>query len=404
MATINIYLDKRTKNTQGKHPIRLQFNANSKTSPYSFGVFVSEPDWDNKNKCVLSSDKKFKQKNKIIEDVYDRAEKYITDQKEKGRLQNNATTIRDGFADIKEIVTFMEYFLQVTNSKSGGTKERYYDTYKRIDELKKRELYFEDIDKKWLENFVSKLEDRGSSVNTIAIHLRNVRHVYNSAIDDDIVSLDLYPFRKFKIEKEETIHRDMPLRDFKKVIDFNDTKVQNWARDVFMLSFYLIGINMKDLFFLENFDNKVKYNRFKTGRLYNIKLEPEAQALIEIFKGEKHLLNFADQFQLHTSFRNKVNDYLAEIAIKLKIPKFTTYSARHSWATFAGELEIPDKTIAKALGHGKTTVTDIYNHFNDKKVIKANRKVIDYVIKKYRFIKKFRYKKSELHSPDFQHK
>lgn len=393
MATINIYLDKRTANAQGKHPVRLQFNANSKTASYSFNIFVSADDWDNKNKCILPTDKKFKQKNKIIEDVFDRADKYITDLKEKGRLQNNATSIRDGFSDKKEVITFMNYFTKVIESKKSGTNNRYQETYNRINEIKKSELYFEDITKNWLENFVKQLEARGNSVNTIAINLRNIRHVYNSAIDNEIVSLELYPFRKFKIEKEDTAHRDMSLRDFKSVMNFNGTKVQNWARDVFMLSFYLIGINMKDLFLLENFDNKVKYNRAKTGRLYNINIEPEARRLIEQFKGEKYLLNFADQFQLLTSFRNKVNEYLAEIATELKISKFTTYSARHSWATFAGELDIPDKTIAKALGHGKKTVTDIYNNFNDKKVSEANRRVIDYVHKKYRRVIKFKWSK-----------
>lgn len=391
MATINIYLDKRTVNLQGKHPVRLQFNANSKTASYSFNIFVSADDWDNRNKCVLPTDKKFKQKNKIIEDVFDRADKYITDLKEKGRLQNNAMKIRDGFADRKEVITFLSFFEKVIESKKGGTKDRYQETFNRINELNKTELYFEDINKSWLEKFVKQLEARGNSVNTIAINLRNIRHVYNSAIDNDIVSLDLYPFRKFKIEKEDTAHRDMSLSDFKKVLNFNGTKAQNWGRDVFMLSFYLIGINMKDLFFLENHNSRVKYSRFKTSRLYNLKIEPEAQELINKFRGEKYLLNFADQFQLHESFRNKVNDHLAEIAIELKIPKFTTYFARHSWATFAGEIDIPDKTISKALGHGKKTVTDTYNHFNDKKIDQANRKVIDYVFKKFRKIKRFCY-------------
>ena len=69
---------------------------------------------------------------------------------------------------------------------------------------------------------------------------------------------------------------------------------------------------------------RVKYSRFKTNRLYNLKIEPEAQELINKLRGEKYLLNFADQFQLHESFRNKVNDYLFEIAKELKIKKFTT--------------------------------------------------------------------------------
>jgi hypothetical protein len=57
----------------------------------------------------------------------------------------------------------------------------------------------------------------------------------------------------------------------------------------------------------------------------------------------------------------------------------TTYWARHTWATIAAELDIPKETIAKALGHGGREVTDVYIRFDDKKIDKANRQVIDYL-------------------------
>ncbi|MEI8086568.1 MAG: hypothetical protein WCG93_10175, partial [Paludibacter sp.] len=164
----------------------------------------------------------------------------------------------------------------------------------------------------------------------------------------------------------------------------------------FMLSFYFIGINMIDLF--ENVtigDGFLEYNRAKTNRLYSIKINPEADILIQKFKGNNNAFNFSEQFKLNKSFYSKVNEYLAEIAIKLKIPKFTTYSARHSWATFAAGLDIPKETIAASLGHGGGSVTDIYINFNQKKIDDANRKVIDYIFKKSRKVIKFKWDKSE---------
>jgi integrase len=61
-------------------------------------------------------------------------------------------------------------------------------------------------------------------------------------------------------------------------------------------------------------------------------------------------------------------------------PKLSTYWARHTWATIAASLDIPKETIAHALGHGSTTVTDIYIDFDMKKVDDANRKVLNYVL------------------------
>ena len=61
-------------------------------------------------------------------------------------------------------------------------------------------------------------------------------------------------------------------------------------------------------------------------------------------------------------------------------PEITTYWARHSWATIAASLDIPRDTIAHALGHGNNTVTDIYIDFDQEKVDKANRRVLDWVL------------------------
>lgn len=57
----------------------------------------------------------------------------------------------------------------------------------------------------------------------------------------------------------------------------------------------------------------------------------------------------------------------------------SSYWARHTWASIAASIDIPKETIAAVLGHGNHTVTDIYIDFDQKKIDKAIRDVIDYV-------------------------
>lgn len=62
------------------------------------------------------------------------------------------------------------------------------------------------------------------------------------------------------------------------------------------------------------------------------------------------------------------------------LPNITMYWARHTWATIAASLDIPKDTISAALGHGESTVTDIYIDFEQEKVDLANRRVLDWVL------------------------
>lgn len=163
-----------------------------------------------------------------------------------------------------------------------------------------------------------------------------------------------------------------------------------------MLIFYLGGINIIDLCYLKEIRNGyIEYRRAKTGRLYKIKVEPEALEIIERYKGKEYLINIMDRYTDYRDYRQRINRNLGEIGtteiVKDKIgklrkkkrtasfPDLTTYWARHTWATIAAELDIPKETIAATLGHGGHDVTDIYIAFDQRKIDKAIRQVIDYV-------------------------
>lgn len=252
------------------------------------------------------------------------------------------------------------------------------------------------MDRKWLSNFESWMAESGMKVNAYSIHLRNIRAVFNYAIDEETTTL--YPFRKFKIKKEETRKRSLTIEQIRILKDYPCEEFEERYKDLFMLSFYLIGINIGDMLLLkvENVVNgRIEYHRQKTGKLYSVKIEPEAQAIIDRYKGREYLLNVLDEYSNYKDFISRINKALKNIGPferkglggkKVRQPLFpdlSTYWARHSWATLAAELDIPKETISAGLGHEiGSDVTSIYIKFDQKKVDDANRRVIDYVFGK----------------------
>jgi integrase len=153
-------------------------------------------------------------------------------------------------------------------------------------------------------------------------------------------------------------------------------KTQQRYFDVFRLSFFLIGINLVDLCHLPTTaiqDGRLVYVRRKTHKLYSIRIEKEAAEIMKRYvKGGSFLLQFYNG-ENYRAFGQHLNDNLPDGT--------TLYWARHSWATVAASLDIPDDVISLALGHSaKNPTTDIYIRRDLKKVDEANRKVIDYVL------------------------
>lgn len=240
---------------------------------------------------------------------------------------------------------------------------------------------FEDITKQWLDSFVSWcVSVRGSRPNTIASHLRLIRIVINQALDAELTTN--YPFRRYRVKTEQTAKRSLEPDELRSLWVQSPTNPRIvYALDIWKLVFLLMGINIIDLCNLKPSDysgGRLCYRRAKTGKLYDIKVEPEAASLIERYRSTsgKWLLDPLDRYKDKKIVIARINDYLRQIP---GFEKITTYWARHSWATMAAELDIPKETIAAGLGHGGATVTDIYIKFDRAKVDAANRRVIDFV-------------------------
>lgn len=303
-------------------------------------------------------------------------------------------------------IKFTRHFQRFIDSKTNkGTKGVYKHTLDKIrlfdPDIDKKT--FEDVDVKWLTDFEAFCA-KTASKNARNIHLRNIRAVFNNAIDYELTTA--YPFRRFKIRPEATRKRALSVEELRKLFDYPVEPYAEPYRDMFKLIFMLIGINSADLWALKSItrDGRIEYKRAKTGRLYSIKVEPEALEIINRYKGKSGLLCIADRWSDSRNFRHQCNKSLQLIGAKKNKggrvkggkpkktdkknkpqgvwPELTTYFARHSWATIAyNDLQIPKDVIAQALGHsGSETVTDIYLDKNPKLVDEANRRVLDWVL------------------------
>lgn len=279
-----------------------------------------------------------------------------------------------------------------TNKGTKGIYQHTLDRIKRFDpDIGKKG--FEDIDLKWLTAFEAFCAETASK-NARNIHLRNIRAVFNNAIDYELTNA--YPFRRFKIRPEATRKRSLTIEELRRFIGMEVEEYQQFYKDMFLLSFYLIGINAADLASLAEItsDGRIEYDRAKTHRKYSIKVEPEAMEIIKKYQGRNGLLCIADRWSDHRNFLHQFNKALKNMGSVERVgrggrkvrtpafPRLSSYWCRHTWATIAyNECGISEDIIGQALGHASAhTTTSIYINRNSKLVDEANRRVLDWVL------------------------
>ena len=376
MIRIKAYLDVRSPDREGRCPLKVAISKKGHTAYLPTGIRIKKEEW-NGAKIVRTPNADLL--NMRLADIRLAHERRILSLEEDGKLDGlSIYAVRDRLLNGEESVSFeSRYTAYMESRRARRTREIYMATLDRMREydssLSSRNM--EDITRVWLKGFDRWLEGRSPSPNARNIHFRNIRAVFNDAIDDGVTSA--YPFRKFAMKTVPTVKRSLSVEELRGIMEAPLPPEQERYRDYFMLMFYLIGINTVDLCGLKGIhDGKVEYRRAKTGRIYSIKVEPEAMEIIDRHRGKNQLLDIMDGYRDYLYFANRLNHGLHAIR-----PGLSAYWARHTWATIAAELDIPKETIAAALGHSYgSSVTDIYIKFDQNKVDEANRRVIDHVL------------------------
>lgn len=374
MAEVGLYFDERYVRKNGTCAVKIRVGERNRYMYISTGVSVYAANWNGRSVhgCPEAA-----VMNTKINAVYVKVLAAVNRLEMDGSFSLRAlkAALKGGGEDY---TLFTVYYEKAMAHRRGRTKQLYGVTLAKMrmfDGTIDRK-FFCDINRDWLVRFDEWMVRRGNAVNTRSIDMRNIRAVFNEAINEEVAKE--YPFRRFTIKKEQTRMRNLTVERLRDLRDRHLAGTQAMYRDLFMLSFYLCGINAVDLLTLKSLTNgRVVYRRRKTGRMYDVPVCCEALAIINRYKGEKHLLCPLDSYKDYHIFLQHWNDGLQRIE---GFPDITTYYARYTFASVAAELDIPRDTIALCLGHSWADVTATYINYDvRKKVDKAVQQVVEYV-------------------------
>ena len=265
---------------------------------------------------------------------------------------------------------------------------------------KQESIDFRDITASKLNTLMGQLSIAGQKkkplqAGAIGNYMAGIRALFNLARlhynneDIDVIRIPHDPFAKVKIPKYKRRRKNIGIEEIKKIRDgVFVTERENIGRDVFLILFYLMGINMNDLYHLKPpVNGRINYERSKTNtddNLYNfmlsIKIEPELQVLIDKYSPNGFLSTLKDRYNCSQYLTATVNKGLKRICKEFGYAKITSNWSRHSWASLArNKAGINKADIDFCLGHVNNDykMADIYIEIDYSIYDRVNRKVLD---------------------------
>lgn len=234
------------------------------------------------------------------------------------------------------------------------------------------DLYFDMLDVDVVEHYESHLRSNRLCRNTTSFYMRILRCIYNRAVEEGL-TMQRNPFKRVYTGVDKTSKRAITIKEIRRIkeLDLTDNPGLDYARDIFLLSFYLRGMSFIDLAYLRKRDQSngyITYIRQKTGQKLTIRWETAMQEILDKYPENttQYLMpvitkqNVADRQQYLNRIRF-VNRKLKNIAQLAKIATpLSMYVARHSWASIAKSHEVPLSIISEAMGHDNEETTRIY--------------------------------------------
>lgn len=289
------------------------------------------------------------------------------------------------------LFNFMESI--ITRLKQNGkvrTAETYKATLNSFRKFRKDEdIMLDCLSSEVMEAYEAWHHNRGITPNTISFYTRILRAVYNRAVEEDVIE-NHCPFRHVYTGVDKTMKRALPLEVIKKIkgLDLSLNPTLDFARDMFMMSFYLRGMSFIDMAYLKKSDLQngyVTYRRRKTGQQLTIEWTSDMQLVLEKYKDNEsdYLLPIIRTSGINErcAYRNvgyNINRSLKQISQMISIDfRLTMYVARHSWASAAKAKGIPLSVISEGMGHDSEATTQIYLASLDTSVVdRANAMIL----------------------------
>lgn len=422
MLTIKAEIKRSELKVDGTYNVKIRFTLDRKVKRLSTNLFVTQQD--------LTKSLKFKEDTSIKREI-DRLVLYYREQCLKLQLDQNHYSLDEiieflnGEQEKQQTIDFIKFSREWIASATIKGAPNYTTAINALVRfVGKEELDINLITLDFLEQFkafligerdarTKKLMQQGKRVTsnrTLSLYLVSIKKLFSEAKrkfnkkDKNLILIPNSPFEDFKIPKQEATRKraisvdiikklwKLPYKDMKK--GYKSTCRYNLAKDCFILSFCLMGINSADLYNATKMrGNTIIYNRTKTkarrldGAKMMVDIPKIVQPLIDKYKDStgKRLFNFYQYYGDEKTFNKAINSGLKEIGSILEVDDLEYYAARHSWATIAlNKVGIDKYIVHAALNHidDSMKVTDIYIERDFVNENKANAKVVKYVFGK----------------------
>ena len=393
MATFKVLLDTRRQLQNGTYPLVIRVYSGRNRREINLKTYLKETQFDPVGQKVKKGHPNEKVINQRIRQAVLQVEK-TTLNLEIAEEVATSEKIRNLVVKPKpkyDFIQYAEHVIKVMREVNRhGNANAYRDAINALKAYSGREdLQFQEVNFELLTTIENKMLAAGLKKNTIACYNRALRAIYNRAINEDLVEVKHYPYRKYKIKGEGTAKRNISKEDIAKIANAPlKPESQQWhARNYFMLSFNLRGISFADMASIKPSDitnGRLIYQRLKTHKLYNIKLTDKAQEILNYYQSTdrtyilpvipESAVNKAQEERKYIQYATKTcNHHLRNIAKSLELnSEISTYYSRHSHATIAKRMGYSKDLISESLGHSHgSRVTEAYLDSYELDVIDA---------------------------------
>lgn len=379
-----LYESKTLKNNE--HPVVIRIIKDRKMKYISLGFSTIPAFWDGNQ--LLKGYVNFKKANHIIQKKKLQLDDIVLDL-ENGNKDYSLEELERRFLGSVEKITVFNYCDQfidrLVETKKIGNATVYKDLLRTLKKFRKnKDLYFSDINYNFLVSYEEDFLKNGVSENSISVYMRTLRSLMNKAIKEGCCKEEDYSFKKYKVSKlsTQTQKRAISKDEMLKVIDYEaEVGTSVWhSKNYFLFSFYNIGMNFKDMALLKwstLLNDRIMYIRAKTGKHYDIKIQPRTQEILNFYSsGNEYTDDYVFPIlnpQIHKTpqsikdrinkINKRVNKDLKKIALAVGIKathSITHYVARHSWASIQKQNGTGTSVISESMGHDSEKTTQIY--------------------------------------------
>lgn len=277
--------------------------------------------------------------------------------------------MEDTIVQMKQLgkIRTAETYRSAMNSFKRFLQSRAHDNRDDMD------FFLDEMDSDTIKAYEAYLKTGGVCLNSSSFYMRNLRAVYNRAVEKNLAA-QRFPFRYVYTGVEKTVKRAVPLRVVRQIkeMDLSGNPSLDFARDMFLFSFFTRGMSFVDMAYLRKKDLSggiLSYRRCKTGQRLFIRWEKCMQEIVDKYDTAQSVyllpiiqpVSNTDERKQYIYMGHNVNHALKAVSERLGLPlPLTMYVARHAWASIARSMNIPLSVISEGMGHDSEATTRIY--------------------------------------------